>query len=509
MPVTGIQLNRESDRPLYLQLADQIQRQIENGELLPKTRLPASRALAKKLGVNRITVVNAYTELEAEGLVSTRVGSGTYVAVAPVDSPPAETAPPAGWRSPLPVRRHWNATQMMNEMMRLARQPGVISFAGGAPASDFLPVHQFRRALNAVLRRDGADALQYEAAAGYYPLRQIIAEQLREHHISAKADDVLITAGCQQAADIALRVLARGRDNLLVVEDPCYLGLLNLVSSRRITPVGVPVDAHGLQTDRLEQVILRHRPSLIYVTPTFHNPTGLTMPLERRQALLDIAGRYGIPILEDSSYVGLRYHGDSLPSLKSLDTEDIVFYAGGFSKTLVPGIRIGFLVAPAFVQDRLVAVKQTADILTSPLNQRALHAYLQSGHFSEHLTRVRHAYRARRDAMLDAAERYFPAEARWQSPDGGIYLWVDMPHTGPTATELYLTAINYNVAFAIGSVFSAGGAFSHAIRLNFAANPPPDIAEGIRRLGKAWHELLDKHPGAQRPDEKQPALQIL
>ncbi len=373
---------------------------------------------------------------------------------------------------------------------------GVISFAGGAPASEFLPVNEFRRAINEVLRRDGADALQYEAAAGYYPLREIIAASLQARQIPVSAEDILITAGCQQAADIALRVLARSEDSVLVVEDPCYLGLLNLVSSRRITPVGVPMDEHGLQTDRLEQVILRHRPRLIYVTPSFHNPTGLTMPLARRTALLEIAARYGVPILEDSSYAGLRFEGESIPSLKSLDTDDLVFYAGGFSKSLVPGIRIGFLAAPHMLQERIIATKQTADILTSPLNQRALHAYLSTGHFAEHLELIRREYKIRRDAMLEAAHRYFPAGATWRSPAGGIYLWVEMAPDGPTATELYLTAINYNVAFSIGSVFSAGGGFSRAMRLNFAAQAPDIIEEGIRRLGKAWHELLARHAAA-------------
>lgn len=491
MLFNGIRLNRQTDRPLYLQVADQLRIRIENGELAPEARLPASRVLAKKLGVNRITIVNAYTELEAEGLVTTRVGSGTYVAALKATS--MSTGRPArfrSWRNPLVGRRQWNTNQLVTEMMRLARQPGVISFAGGAPASEFLPVNEFRRALNDVLRRDGAEALQYEEAAGYPPLRETIAHSLRQQNIPVTAEDILITAGCQQAADIALRVLARDDDSVLVIEDPCYLGLLDLITSRRITPVAVPLDEHGLQTGHLEQIILRHRPRLIYVTPSFHNPTGLTMPLERRQSLLDIAARYGVPILEDTSSARLRYEGEPVPTLKSLDAADLVFHAGGFSKTLVPGIRIGYLVVPPVLQERVVATKQTADILTSPLNQRALHAYLTSGHFAEHLDLVRNAYKARREAMVAAAEYHFPGDARWHCPQGGIYLWVEMPADGPTATELYLTAINYNVAFSIGSMFSASGSFTHAMRLNFATHRPEEIEEGIRRLGKAWKELL-------------------
>ncbi|MCB0194038.1 MAG: PLP-dependent aminotransferase family protein [Anaerolineae bacterium] len=487
-----LELDRDKSRALYLQVADHLRHRIESGELACDTRLPASRVLAKQLGVNRVTVVNAYAELEAEGLVTTKVGSGTYVTAANETSVHDDQTPmPVRLGGP-PLRRHWNAGQMMNEMMRLARQPGVLSFAAGTPASEFIPVNEFRRAINDVLRRDGADALQYEEASGYFPLRQVIAEMLQDQDIEVKANDILITAGCQQAMDIALQVMARGKDNVLVVEEPCYLGLLDLLSSKRITPVGVPMDEHGMRVDQLEQIILRHRPSLIYSTPNFHNPTGISIPLERRMAMLEIAARYGVPILEDTTYDELYYESKPLPTLKSLDTNDIVFHAGGFSKTLVPGIRIGYLVAPQSLQERVVTTKQTTDILTSPLNQRALHAYLESGGFPDHLKMVRTAYQTRRDTMLAAMEQHFPDEARWQRPGGGIYLWVEMPQPGPTATELYLTAINYNVAFSIGSVFSAGGYFAHAMRLNFAGCPPDEIEEGIRRLGKAWKELLSR-----------------
>ncbi len=497
-----IQLTRQSDTPLYLQVADQLRSQIESGQLAPCTRLPASRTLAKQLEVNRITIVNAYAELEAEGLVISRVGSGTFVAET------TEPACPAPWSGPPPVRQSWSPNQMVTEMSRLAQQPGVISFAGGAPASEFLPVNQFRRALNEVLRRDGAEALQYEQVTGYLPLREEIARSLRQQHIQVTGEEILITAGCQQALDMALRVLTRSGNGTLLVEDPCYLGLLDLTSSRRITPVGVALDEHGLQTGGLEPLILRHRPQLIYVTPSFQNPTGVTMPLERRRDLLDVAARSGVPILEDASYNELCYEGEPQPTLKSLDRNNLVIYAGGYSKTLVPGIRIGFLIAPPGLHHRIVAAKQTADVLTSPLNQRALHAYLQSGHFAEHLAQVRQAYRTRRDGMLAAIDRYFPDQADWRCPEGGMYIWVNMPAEGPTATDLYLTAINYSVAFAIGSVFSASSSFSNGIRLNFVAHSPEKIEEGMRRLGKAWHESLARY-GDGRPLRQEAGLHIL
>lgn len=494
-----IQLMRQNDQPLYLQVAEQLRQQIESGELTPHTRLPASRILAKKLGVNRITIVNAYAELEAEGLVTSRVGSGTFVAADEDEAPPASPL----WRGSFPPRRPWNANQMVAEMMRLARQPGVISFAGGTPASDMLPVHELRRALNEALRRDGGALLQYDEAAGYLPLRETIAEQLQQQYIPVNGQDILITSGCQQALDITLSVLTRNSDdNLIVVEDPCYLGFLDILTARRMTPMGIPVDAQGMQVDRLEQIILRHRPRLIYTNPSFHNPTGTTLSLPRRRALMEIATRYGVPVLEDASYDTLYYEGEPLPSLKSMDTADLVFHAGGYAKTLAPGLRIGYLAAPPPWQERVIAAKQTADILTSPLNQHALHTYFQSGHFAEHQCLTRRVYRERRDAMIAAVERYFPAEADWRCPTGGMYLWLEMPPSGPTATDLYLAGINYNVAFAIGSVFSASGSFTHALRLNFATPSTDEIEEGMRRLGKAWKELLTRSFSVPQPGQR-------
>lgn len=505
----SIQLTRQTDQPLYLQVAEQLRRQIENGELAPDTRLSASRTLAKKLGVNRITIVNAYAELEAEGLVTSRVGSGTFVAGNQnTSSSLFEASPSPLWRNPAP-RRPGNANQMVAEMMRLARQPGVISFAGGGPANDLLPLNEFRRALNEALRRDGAAALQYGEAAGYLPLRETIARYLERQAIHVTGQEILITSGCQQALDLTLSLLTRGDDSVAVMEDPGFLGFLDILAARRVIPVGVPVDAEGMQTNRLEQIILRYRPRLIYTNPTFHNPTGATLSLPRRQTLLEVAARYGVPILEDSSYDELRYQGQPLPSLKSLDKADIVFYAGGFSKILIPGIRIGYLAAPSAWRERVVAAKQTTDIITSPLNQYALDVYLQSGHFDEHIGQVRRAYQERRDAMLVAARQYLPAGAAWHCPQGGNYLWVEMPPSGPTATDLYLAAINYNVAFAIGSVFSASGSFNHTMRLNFVDHAPHEIEEGLRRLGKAWKELLTRKMAAAQPGHHRPAIPIL
>lgn len=504
-----INLDRNNNRALYLQVVDALQDKIETGHLAPFTRLPSSRQLAKELDVNRITVVNAYAELEAEGLVKSHVGRGTFVADVPKQIPGEPQ--PSPWRPPIQAlpRPGWNPNQMIREMMRLNRKPGVISFALGTAANDFIPVTEFRQALNEVLRRDGADALQYGDSIGYYPLRQEIALYLEQQDLAVTPDDVLMTDGCQQALDLVLRILGREGDTILV-ENPCYLGLLDNITSQHMTPIGVPTDENGIIVERLEPLILRYRPQLLYVVPNFQNPTGATLPLERRLALLELAHRYNLPILEDNIYHELYFDTPPPPTLASLDVgpASLVFHASSFSKVLIPGLRLGYLIAPATLQERVIALKQAIDISCSSLNQRALHLYLQWGYFATHLNLIRHEYKIRRNAMLAAIERYFPKTFQWQIPDGGIYLWGQMDIDGPTATDLYLKAIDYGAAFAIGNVFFTHNPSSHVMRLNYAVYTPAEIEEGIRRLGKAWRELLAE-PRAQSFGIRQPSMPIL
>ena len=500
-----ISLDRSENRALYMQVVDALREQIDRGLLPPFTRLPSSRQLAKELQVNRITIVNAYAELEAEGLIQSHVGRGTFVAEVPAPVPGEKQPDP--WRPPLQAlpRPGWSP----NEMMRLNRQPGVINFALGTAASDFLPVVKFRQALNEVLRRDGAEALQYGEPIGYHPLRQSIAADLQAQGIAVTADDVLITDGCQQALDLVLRGLGREGD-VVLVENPCYLGLLANITSHHMTPIGVPVDEQGLQVEQLEPFILRYRPQLLYVVPSFQNPTGATMSLERRYALLELAHRYNLPILEDDIYRELYLVDAPPPSLASLDAGpgSLVFHTSSYSKNFIPGLRLGYLLTPMALQDRVVALKQTMDISSSSLNQRALHVYLERGLLPEHFKRVREAYKVRRAVILEAARRYLPRSARWQIPTGGLYLWIDMAADGPTATDLYLKTINYDVAFAIGSVFFAHNPSPYTLRLNYAVYPPEQIREGMRRLGKAWQELLAE-PQVRPVPNRHAALPIL
>jgi len=474
-------LNRDGQEPLYDQLKQHLARQIENGILAPGDRLPATRELASQLGVARISVVAAYEELKAEGYITSQVGRGTFVAERAPDDPTA--IPLTGTMSPR------NAT--LRELLTLAERPDVINFSHGIPADSFLSVALIREALDAVLGRDGASAIAYEAPEGYLPLRKLVANRVAKLGIDVAAGEVLITGGCQQALDLAVQALLKPGD-VLLTSNPTYAGMLDIAQARGVTVLGIPVDADGMQTETLEDRIIRHRPRLLYLAPTYHNPTGSVMPLYRRRHLLDLAERYRLPVLEDGVYSELSYIGAAPPPLKALDEHGLVLYASSFSKVLLPGMRIGYLLAGGGLYQRLARVKRAADICTPALNQRAIHLVLESGQLDEHVSQVRTACQQRREVMLDALEQHFP-EAQWVSPAGGMYLWLELPIDGPTATELYLHAVRAGVAFAMGPLFYTDGQGGYHLRLNMSAYPPDKIREGIGRLGDAWRELAAGH----------------
>ncbi|MBI5670298.1 MAG: PLP-dependent aminotransferase family protein [Chloroflexi bacterium] len=480
----AISLDREGEEPIYRQLIRYIRAQIESGELLPGTRLPASRDLAKQLNISRISVVNAYAELRAQGFLSAHAGRGTFIAG---DNHNGNGASNGNNHASAP-ETPTTPDRSIREMMRMARKPGVISFSQGSPPTDFFPVRHLRDAITTVLDRDGARALGYEVAEGYAPLRAAVRDYVSALGIRCNADQVLITGGTQQALDLVVQALLSEND-ILVTENPTYLGMIDIARTRRVQLHGISLDEDGIRLDMLENFILDHHPKLIYVMPTFQNPTGTVMPLHRRRQLLNLANEYKIPILEDAVYHELRFEGESLPPLKALDDNGMVIHASGFTKMMLPGIRIGYLITDGPHYERLVRVKQAADIATSGLNQRAMHLMLERGVMAQQLERNNRELLRRRDVALSSAARHLPPGSKWNVPQGGLYLWVQLPKTGPSAAELYVSAVQAGVAYAIGSVFYTNSCGGHRIRINYGVNKPADIEEGFKRLGRAWREL--------------------
>jgi DNA-binding transcriptional MocR family regulator len=478
----AIPLDRDGEEPIYRQLIRHIRMQIESGNLPAGSRLPASRDLAQQLNISRISVVNAYAELRAQGFLSAHAGRGTFVA--------GDTTNGSGNGHHSPVHEETPTTpdRSIREMMRLGRKPGVISFSHGSLSEEFFPVYFLREAINAVLERDSSKALGYEPPEGYGPLRSAVRDYVSALGIRCSADQVLITGGAQQGIDLVIQALL-SEGETVVTENPTYLGIIDIARTRRVQIHGIDMDQDGMRLDHLENFIIDNSPRLIYVMPTFHNPTGSVMPLHRRRQLLNLANDYNVPILEDGVYHEFRFEGENQPPLKALDETGIVIHASAFTKMMLPGLRIGYLIPDSRHYERLVRVKQAADISTPGLNQRAIHYMLERGVLSQQLERNNRELLRRRDVAIAAAERYLPPGSRWRVPEGGMYLWVRLPKVGPNAAELYVTAVHTGVAYAIGNVFHTNGCGSHRIRLNYGAQPPAQIEEGFRRLGRAWREL--------------------
>ncbi len=455
--------------------------QIESGELTSGTRLPASRQLAKDIDVSRISVVNAYAELRSEGYLSAHPGRGTFVSKdssAAARTAGTTTAPDT---SSLP-------DYSMRDMMRLARKPGVINFSHGAPPLEFFPMNNLRDAMNTVLDRDGARALTYEVTEGYVPLRMTVRDYVSALGIQTRMEHIMITGGAQQGIDLIVQALV-AEGETIITANPTYIGIIDIARTRRIHIQGIPMDEDGMRLDCLEHYLMENQPKLIYVMPGFQNPTGNVMPLHRRRQLIHLANEYQVPIVEDAIYHEFRFEGEALPPLKALDEHGIVIHVSAFTKMLLPGMRIGYIIADSDWQERLVRVKQAADISTSALNQRVIHLMIQRGVLSYQLERNNRELRRRRDAAIAAAEAFFPDGTQWDVPQGGLYLWATLPREGPTAAELFIAAVQSNVAFAIGNIFFLDGGGSHNMRLNYGLQPPGVIRDGFERLGQAWRNL--------------------
>jgi len=489
-----IPLDRQSDIPLYKQIKSHFQQGILSGSLAPNSRLPASRQLARDLGVNRITVETAYSELEADGLIYSRVGSGTYV-LQSIDLPPQpldnlEAAWPL-WQQNVQIEMAPPGNAEKDELLTAGQNPELISFAGGTSAPHMFPADDFRKVLQSVMRRDGMAALDYGESNGYAPLRTTIAQVLASQGLQARPENILITAGSQQALSLVSQLLLKPGDTILV-ENPTYGGALEMFRAFNFSVVGIPMDKQGMQVENLEKMLQQHHPKLIYTIPNFHNPTGTCLSSSRRRELIVLADRYNVPILEDDFVGDLRYDGRAQPPLKALDPGGRVIYANTFSKMLMPGLRVGFLLIEGPIYEYLVNFKRVNDLATSSLIQRALEAYVTVGRYQAHLRKSSQIFRKRRDAMLTAVNRYLPADVHFDAPQGGLFLWVRLPGK-MSANALLPVAYQEGVDFVPGSIFFLDAEQGKGwIRLNFVLHSPDEIDEGIRRLGRAIEQLAGK-----------------
>ncbi len=399
-------------------------------------------------------------------------------------------------------RRYAQRTQRMKssairELLKLSTSPGVISFAGGMPAPEVFPVQKFMEACNTVLSMHGAQALQYGITEGYLPLREMIARHAARFGIKVSPDNIMITSGSQQALDLLGKIFINRGDHILV-EAPTYLGALQAWNAYGAEYIPVDFDEDGMITESLEEA-LRAGPKFIYALPNFQNPSGVTTSLERRNRLVELATRYGVPIIEDDPYGQLRFEGEHLASLVVLDAEKRgndhscytgnVIYLSTFSKILAPGVRLAWVIAPEEVIRKLVQAKQGADLHTATFNQMVAHEVGKGGFFDKHIQFICDIYRERRNVMLDALEEHMPSDVHWTHPQGGLFLWATFPEKINT-TELLAEAVEAKVAFVPGENFYPCGGGDNTMRLNFSNAVPEKINEGIARLGALIRKKL-------------------
>ncbi len=389
------------------------------------------------------------------------------------------------------------SSSIIRELLKLTQQPDIISFAGGLPAPEVFPTDLIAQACDQVLQTTGKQALQYSTTEGYLPLRQVIADWSSRYGIHVTPENILITSGSQQALDLIGRLFIN-RGDYIVVESPTYLGALQAWNAYGAQYISVPMDEDGMLPDALEEA-LKLGPKFIYVLPNFQNPSGATLSLERRRQVVELAARYGVPIVEDDPYGKLRYEGEHIPPVLVMDNrlqaqdgqqyQGNVIYMSTFSKILAPGLRLAWTIAPREVIRKLVQAKQGADLHTATLNQYVAYEISRRGVIDEHVRYIRSVYKERRDAMLAAMETFFPEEMHWLRPAGGMFLWATAPENIDTQA-LFEQAVAKKVAYVPGTAFHANGGGHNTMRLNYSFSTPEVIHEGIRRLGEVLREAL-------------------
>lgn len=483
MTVMFIHLDRASHVPIYLQIKESVRSLITQGTLRPGDRLPSTRQLAGKLGVNRMTVEAAFSHLEADGLISSHVGRGTFVnRVAKSESRPQveqlDHESLARFWAPLFVD---NRPAMMSLPTAAPRNGSkAISFVAAVPGPDLFPAIDFRRCADFVLKRRSLEICSIGSTDGLASLKNYLVRWLSQNGVEATEDEVVITTGCQQSMDLIRKSLI-GPGDSLVMENPTYPGAVAALATSSTERLQLPVQEGGPDLRTLTSLLSRTRCKLIYSIPNFHNPTGRTMPLEARRQLTTVASQFRVPIVEDDVFGELRYGGPVLPTLRSLCPE-LVIYIGSFSKMLATALRLGWIVAPRPVIRQITMLKQSADLHTNLFIQATMDEFCRRDLLNRHMKRVRRIFMKRRDAMAEALRKHFPSETRFEVPDGGLSMWVSLPHDCHVQ-ELLRLANEKGVQFIPGSAFYFRSPLHNSLRLSFAAEPEERIEEGIRVLG--------------------------
>lgn len=379
----------------------------------------------------------------------------------------------------------------IRELLKLTTMPQVISFAGGLPAPELFPTEELKKVDDEVLTKEGKQAVQYGTTEGYLPLREKITKRMKQAFmVDCSADEVMITSGSQQGLSLLAQIFLN-KDDVVLVESPTYLGAINAFKLCGPQFVEVPTDEKGIIPEELEKLLDQYGPRvrMMYVIPEFQNPTGITWPLERRKQFMDIINQYDFPVLEDDPYGELRYDGEKVPSLKSMDTKGNIVFLGSFSKIFMPGLRIAWMVANPEIIDKIVKLKQAVDLQSSSFAQRQTSYYIDMYDLDKHVEKIKALYKTRRDLMCQTMKEEFPKEITFTYPEGGLFTWVTLPE-GMDAKEIMPKVLAKDVAYVPGGPFYPNGGNANHFRLNYSNMPEERIVEGIKRLADVLKEEM-------------------
>ncbi|RCK70374.1 PLP-dependent aminotransferase family protein [Desertihabitans brevis] len=399
------------------------------------------------------------------------------------------------WAGRYAARTHGTTASAVRSLFEVANRPEVVSLAGGMPNIADLPLDVIADNLAAMIGKEGPRAMQYGSGQGEPALREAITEVMRLEGIHAHRDDVTVTVGSQQGLDLITRIFCDPGD-VVLAEAPSYVGALGTFRSYQTDVVHVAMDEHGLQPEALREALVGlqvagRRVKFLYTIPNFQNPAGVTQPLERREEILEVAREHGLMVVEDNPYGLLSFSGEPIPAMRSLDADNVL-YLGSFSKTFSPGMRVGWVLAPHAVREKLVLAQESATLCPPTFSQFAVTTYLTTCDWQGQVVSFRDMYRIRRDAMLEGLAEFMPAGTTWTRPDGGFFVWLTLPE-GLDSQAMLPRAITSRVAYVPGSAFFADGFGARHVRVSYCYPPPDRIREGCRRLGEVLHRELDLH----------------
>lgn len=473
----NIFLDRHSPTPIYVQIRNYLSRLIQSGKIPDGHKLPSIRAMSTSIQVNKLTVIEAYSLLEADGLIHARPGSGYFVnrkITATPDFVLRSTFSPS--QEVIISQAGGSFFEQYTASIQARRQQNIIEFSSGFPSSSISD--NLQRVAKRALTKAGDILFREDFPQGQLTLRQLIAQMLVQQGLDVSPEEIIITTGSQQALSFAMQYYLQ-KDDWVIVETPTYHGVLGILKNLQAKVIGIPMTAEGMNLELLEQYLKSHRPKLIYTISTLHNPTGITTSQAHRQTLFMLAQQYECLILEDNAYEGLRFQSVP-PPIKALDRHDLVTYISTFSKTLMPGLRVGYMVVTGEHHQPLVKHKLLNDLHVSTVSQVIVSEFLASGHYRRHLNRLRVNNLQSRNVMLQALESYFPEAVTWTIPKGGLFLWTHLPNNLPLQT-ICSEALSHNILVASGDAFFLGQGYP-AMRLNFC-HTPEDIEHGIKILG--------------------------